>query len=140
VGAALGLYRLAEFGPWIAILVFAYDHGGATATGIVSLGLLVPTALAAPLGGPVIDRYGAGRVLAAGYAAQALAMGATAASMLAGAPPLVCCVFGVGGAGSKGVKNDVSPAAAASRRARRRDIGVARSRAIRSRGRSLAAA
>ena len=45
-------------------------HGGATATGLVSLGLLVPTALAAPLGGPVIDRYGAGRVLAAAYAAQ----------------------------------------------------------------------
>ena len=94
MGAALGLYRLAEFGPWIAILVFAYGHGGATATGFVSLGLLVPTALAAPLGGPVIDRYGAGRVLGAGYAAQALAMGATAASMLAGAPPLVCYTLG----------------------------------------------
>jgi hypothetical protein len=93
-GAALALYRLAEFGPWIAILVFAYGHGGATATGLVSLGLLVPTALAAPLGGPVIDRYGAGRVLAAAYAAQALAMGATAASMLAGAPPLVCYALG----------------------------------------------
>ena len=55
---------------------------------------LVPTALAAPLGGPVIDRYGAGRVLAAACAAQALAMGSTAASMLAGAPPLVCCTLG----------------------------------------------
>ena len=94
MGAALGLYRLAEFGPWIAILVFAYGHGGATATGIVSLGLLVPTALAAPLGGPVIDRYGAGRVLVAGYAAQALAMGGAAASMLAGAPPLLSYVLG----------------------------------------------
>jgi MFS family permease len=94
VGVALGLYRLAEFGPWIAILVFAYGHGGATATGLVSLGLLVPTALAAPLGGPVIDRYGAGRVLVAGYAAQALAMGSTAVSMLAGAPPLVCYMLG----------------------------------------------
>lgn len=94
VGAALALYRLAEFGPWIAILVFAYDHGGATSAGIVSLGLLVPTALAAPVAGPVIDRYGAARVLVAGYAAQALAMGATAASMLAGAPPLVCYLLG----------------------------------------------
>jgi MFS family permease len=93
-GAALALYRLAEFGPWVAILVFAYAHGGATSTGVVSLALLVPTALAAPLAGPMIDRYGAGRVLFGGYAAQALAMGATAASMLAGAPPLVCYVFG----------------------------------------------
>ena len=94
VGAALALYRLAEFGPWIAMLVFAYGHGGATAAGVVSLGLLVPTALAAPVGGPLIDRFGAGRVLVGGYAAQALAMGATAASMLAGAPPLVCYVLG----------------------------------------------
>jgi len=33
VGAALALYRLAEFGPWIAILVFAYPVvlGGAAA-------------------------------------------------------------------------------------------------------------
>ena len=93
-GAALALYRLAEFGPWVAILVFAYAHGGATSTGVVSLALLVPTALAAPLAGPVIDRYGAGRVLSGGYVAQALAMGLTAASMLAGAPPLVCYVFG----------------------------------------------
>jgi MFS family permease len=93
-GAALALYRLAEFGPWVAILVFAYAHGGATSAGVVSLALLVPTALAAPVAGPAIDRYGAGRVLVGGYAAQAVAMAATAASMLAGAPPLVCYLFG----------------------------------------------
>jgi hypothetical protein len=54
-GAAIGLYRLAEFGPWVAMLVFAYGHGGATSTGVVSLALLVPTALAAPIAGPLID-------------------------------------------------------------------------------------
>ena len=48
VAAALALYRLAEFGPWIAMLVFAYSRGGATATGVVSLALLAPTALLAP--------------------------------------------------------------------------------------------
>jgi hypothetical protein len=46
--AALALYRLAEFGPWVAMLVFAYGQGGATTTGLVSLALLVPTALFAP--------------------------------------------------------------------------------------------
>ena len=93
-GAAIGLYRLAEFGPWVAMLVFAYGHGGATSTGVVSLALLVPTALAAPIAGPLIDRYGASRVLLGGYAAQALAMAATAVAMLAGAPALACYLFG----------------------------------------------
>lgn len=76
--AVLALYRLAEFGPWVAMLVFAYRHGGATAPGLVSLGLLVPTALFAPVAGPLIDRYGASRVLLGAHAAQAVAMSATA--------------------------------------------------------------
>ena len=63
--AALALYRLAEFGPWVAMLVFAYAQGGATATGLVSLALLVPTALFAPFAGQLIDRFGASRVLSA---------------------------------------------------------------------------
>jgi MFS family permease len=87
---ALALFRLAEFGPWVAMLVYAYAQGGATATGLVSLGLLVPTALSAPFGGPLIDRFGASRVLLAAYVTQALVMGATAVALLAGAPsPLV---------------------------------------------------
>ena len=93
VAAALALYRLAEFGPWVAMLVFAYSRGGATATGIVSLALLSPTSLFAPFAGPLIDRFGASRVLLGGYASQAAAMSATAASLLAGAPaPLTYCL------------------------------------------------
>jgi len=74
VGAALALYRLAEFGPWIAIPVFAYDHGGATSAGIVSLGLLVPTAsLRRTRDRPLRRRTGAGRRLCrAGIARAAL--------------------------------------------------------------------
>jgi hypothetical protein len=93
VASALALYRLAEFGPWVAMLVFAYSRGGATATGVVSLALLAPTALFAPFAGPLIDRFGASRVLLAAYASQAAAMGATAALLLAGAPaPVVYCL------------------------------------------------
>jgi hypothetical protein len=83
---ALALYRLAEFGPWVAILVYAYGHGGATATGLVSLGILVPTALFAPVAGLFIDRFGAGTMLVSAYALQALAMAATAAALLSGSP------------------------------------------------------
>jgi MFS family permease len=92
--AALALYRLAEFGPWVAMLVFAYSRGGATATGVVSLGLLAPTALFAPCAGPLIDRFGASRVLLGGYASQAVAMAATAASLLVGAPALLTYCLG----------------------------------------------
>ena len=93
-GLALALYRIAEFGPWVAMLVFAYAQGGATAAGIVSFALLIPTALLAPVAGPLIDRFGASRVLVCGYAVQALAMGATAAALLAGVDPLVSYFFG----------------------------------------------
>jgi MFS family permease len=83
---ALGAYRLAEFGPWVAILVYAFRRGGATETGLVSFGILVPTALFAPSAGPLIDRFGATRVLGAAYVTQGVAMAATAAALLAGAP------------------------------------------------------
>lgn len=92
--AALALYRLAEFGPWVAMLVYAYSQGGATATGVVSLALLVPTAMFAPFAGPMIDRFGASRMLCGAYASQAVAMSATAASLLSGAPPAVTYVLG----------------------------------------------
>jgi MFS family permease len=85
--AALALYRLADYGPWVAILVYAYGQGGATATGLVSFGILIPTALFAPVAGPLIDRFGAGTVLVSAYALQALAMAATAAALLIGSPP-----------------------------------------------------
>ncbi len=93
-GAALALFRLAEFGPWVAMLVFAYAQGGATATGVVSLALLLPTGIFAPLAGPMIDRFGASRVLFGSYVAQAFALAGTAVSLLVGAPALVSYVSG----------------------------------------------
>ena len=92
--AALALHRLAEFGPWVAILVFAYEQGGATTTGLVSLALLVPTALFAPFAGPLIDRFGASRVLLGAYGVQAVAMASTAVSLLVDAPPAATYLLG----------------------------------------------
>jgi MFS family permease len=93
-GTALALYRIAEFGPWVAMLVFAYANGGATAAGVVSLVLLVPTALFAPFAGALIDRYGASGTLVGGYTVQAFAMGATAVTLLVGAPPVASYLLG----------------------------------------------
>ena len=46
-GTALALYRIAEFGPWVAMLVFAYENGGRPRPAW-SPSLLAPAALFAP--------------------------------------------------------------------------------------------
>lgn len=83
-------FNVAEWATWVSILAFAYEVGGAAATGLVALVQLVPAALVAPLAAIAGDRFRRERVLLAGYLAQSLAMAATAAALLAEAPvPLV---------------------------------------------------
>jgi MFS family permease len=79
-------FNAAELGTWIAILVFAYEAGGAAAAGAIGVVQLVPAMIFAPVASLLGDRYRRERVLLAGYLIQSLAMGMTAASLLAGAP------------------------------------------------------
>lgn len=85
VTAAYAFFALTEYAVWIGVLVYAYDHGGATAAGLVALAQLVPSVLIAPLVATLADRYAPGRVITAGYGMQAVATGALAVAVAASA-------------------------------------------------------
>ena len=86
---AFFLFNTAEFGTWVAILIYSYERTGPVSVGVVALVQLVPAALLAPAAASLGDRYPRERVLAFGYAVQSIAMLTTAMAMLAGAPVLV---------------------------------------------------
>jgi hypothetical protein len=68
------------------MLVFAYDHGGATVSGVVALAQLVPAAILAPVVAALADRRSPVALLTVGYLLQAVGMGVTAAAVILHAP------------------------------------------------------
>jgi MFS family permease len=82
-------FNMTEFATWIAILVYAFERGGAAAMGAVSAILLIPSAIIAPFAAYAGDRFRRDRVLAVAYLVQGLAMAATAATLYATAPAAV---------------------------------------------------
>jgi predicted MFS family arabinose efflux permease len=85
-------FNMAEYASWIAILVFAYDRGGATMAAFVATIQLIPAGIIAPFAAYAGDRFRRDRVLVAGYVAQAVSLAATATALLAHAP--VAIIYG----------------------------------------------
>ena len=86
-------FTMAEWGTWVAILVYAYDRGGASSAGAVAAIQLIPAGIIAPFGAFAGDRFPRGRVLFSCYLALAIALGATAAALGADAPFAVTMLF-----------------------------------------------
>jgi MFS family permease len=81
-----------ETGKWLYILalsIYAYDAGGATAVGIVALIRTVPAAIGAPFMALLGDRYRRDHVMLGASLARVVAVGATAAIAAAGASSLL---------------------------------------------------
>ena len=89
VGFAYALFGAAEFGVWITLLVFAYDHGGSSASVLIVLVQLIPCIAIGPFLGAFVDRRRPSRVLCIGYGLQAVSIGAVAVAIGLDAPVFV---------------------------------------------------
>jgi hypothetical protein len=83
---AYGLFILTECAVWLAMIIVAYSHGGATTAGLVAVVQLVPAAVLAPVAAAFADRRSPVVLLAGGYLALAAAVAAITAAVLLGAP------------------------------------------------------
>jgi MFS family permease len=98
---AFAAFNGAEWAVWVALLVYAYSIGGATASGAMALVQLIPCIFLAPYIGALADRRRPGRVLLVGYLVQGVAMGAVAAAIALDAPSWV--VFAIAPAINLGI-------------------------------------
>ena len=80
----------------IALSVFAYEEGGATAVGLVGAIRLFPAAIAAPFAAGLGDRFPRERVLLVAGVLRTLMMAAAALAVFSDVPPLaVYCLAGI---------------------------------------------
>jgi MFS family permease len=86
---AWGGFFVVEWASLLAVSVWAYGHGGATAVGLVGLLRMLPAAVALPFGSAVADRFPRQRVLVVIYVAQALLVAGVAAVVRVDGPPAV---------------------------------------------------
>jgi hypothetical protein len=86
---AYAVMIVAEFGQWLALIVYAYQRGGASAAGLIAILQLVPAMLLAPVISARLSRMGAARLLMAAYVVAAATLAGCGAAILAGGPVVV---------------------------------------------------
>ena len=89
IGVAYALFSASEFGVWIVLLVFAFDHGGVSAELLITLVQLLPCVVLAPAIGAAADWWDPARALVAGYGIQAATIGGVALALALDAPTFV---------------------------------------------------
>jgi MFS family permease len=89
IGVAYALFSASEFGVWIVLLVFAFDHGGVSAELLITLVQLLPCVVLAPAIGAAADWWDPARALVAGYGIQAVTIGGVALALALDAPTFV---------------------------------------------------
>jgi MFS family permease len=89
VVVSFAAFNMVEWGVWVTLFVYAYEVGGAPASGLMALVMELPSALIAPFFGAVIDRGRAGRILFLGCLGLALAVAAVAVAAATEAPSWV---------------------------------------------------
>ena len=83
----------AEWGVWLALMVWAYTIGGAAAASLIVIVQLVPCIFVSPYLGAITDRARAGRVLFIGLLVMGGTMAGVAAAIALGAPGWVVYVL-----------------------------------------------
>jgi hypothetical protein len=64
------LFNIADLATWVAMLVFAFGRGGASAAAVIAAAQLLPPALITPFGVIIGDRLRPGRALTIAYVLQ----------------------------------------------------------------------
>jgi Cyclic nucleotide-binding domain/Major Facilitator Superfamily len=83
---AYAVFGATQNAVWIAMLVYAYNRGGAATAGAVAVAQLVPAALLAPVAASVADRRSPVGVLVGGYLVQVAGMLAAAVAIALDSP------------------------------------------------------
>ena len=94
VELAWSAITLADFVQLVAITVFAYEAGGASAVGLAAVVRVLPSVVVAPLAGMAADRYPRERVILASAVVATTGAALTAVSVAADAPAGLVYVMG----------------------------------------------
>lgn len=93
ITAAFTLFIGAEHAAWVALMVYAYERGGATEAGLAALSQLVPAAVFAPAAGVLAERRAPDRILAYSYWAQSTTLAAAAITLALRGPAVAVYGF-----------------------------------------------